>query len=83
VKKEMVEVVEDFNALIEHGKYCREILFKVNQTPEGIRLRIRVGRFGYDKILNEKEANEKVKYLRSIGAIEVKESIPDNWFFVG
>jgi hypothetical protein len=79
----MVEVVEDFNALIEHGKYCREILFKVNQTPEGIRLRIRVGRFGYDKILNEKEANEKVKYLRSIGAIEVKESIPDNWFFVG
>jgi hypothetical protein len=79
----MVEIIDDFNALIEHGKYCREILFKVNQTPEGIRLRVRVGRFGYDKILSEKEANEKVKYLRSIGAIEVKESIPDNWFFVG
>jgi len=79
----MVEIIDDFNALIEHGKYCREILFKVNQTPDGVRLRIRVGRFGYDKILNEKEANEKVKYLRSIGAIEVKESIPDNWFFVG
>jgi hypothetical protein len=79
----MVEIIEDFNALIEHGKYCREILFKVNTTPDGVRLRIRVGRFGYDKILNEKEANEKVKYLKSIGAIEVKESIPDNWFFVG
>ena len=79
----MVEIIDDFNALIEHGKYCREILFKVNQTPEGIRLRVRVGRFGYDKILSEKEANEKIKYLKSIGAIEVKESIPDNWFFVG
>jgi hypothetical protein len=79
----MVEIIENFDALLEHGKYCREILFKVNQTPEGIRLRIRVGRFGFDKILSEKEANEKVKYLKSIGAIEVKESIPDNWFFVG
>jgi hypothetical protein len=79
----MVEIIENFNALIEHGKYCREILFKVNQTPEGIRLRIRVGRFGFDKILDEKEANEKIKYLKTIGAIEVTESIPDNWFFVG
>jgi len=79
----MVEVIDDFNALIEHGKYCREILFKVNNTPDGVRLRIRVGRFGYDKILSQREAEEKVKYLRSIGAIEVKESIPDNWFFVG
>jgi hypothetical protein len=79
----MVEIIEDFNALIEHGKYCREILYKVNQTPEGVRLRVRVGRFGYDKTLSQKEAEEKVKYLRSIGAIEVKESIPDNWFFVG
>jgi hypothetical protein len=79
----LVEVIDDFNALIEHGKYCREILFKVNQTPEGIRLRVRVGRFGYDKTLSQKEAEEKVKYLRSIGAIEVKESIPDSWFFVG
>jgi len=79
----MVEIIEDFNALIEHGKYCREILFKVNQTPEGVRLRVRVGRFGYDKTLSQKEAEEKVKYLKSIGAIEVKESIPDNWFFVG
>jgi hypothetical protein len=79
----MVEIIDDFNALIEHGKYCREILFKVNQTPDGIRLRIRVGRFGYDKTLSQREAEEKVKYLKSIGAIEVKESIPDNWFFVG
>jgi hypothetical protein len=79
----MVEIIDDFNALIEHGKYCREILFKVNQTPDGVRLRIRVGRFGYDKTLSQKEAEEKVKYLRLIGAIEVKESIPDNWFFVG
>jgi len=79
----MVEIIEDFNALIEHGKYCREILFKVNQTPEGIRLRIRVGRFGYDKTLTQREAEEKVKRLKNIGAIEVKESIPDNWFFVG
>jgi hypothetical protein len=79
----MVEIIDDFNALIEHGKYCREILFKVNQTPDGVRLRIRVGRFGYDKTLSQREAEEKVKYLRSIGAIEVKESIPDNWFFVG
>jgi hypothetical protein len=79
----MVEIIENFNALIEHGKYCREILYKVNQTPEGIRLRVRVGRFGYDKILDEKEANEKIKYLKSIGAIEVTESIPDAIFFVG
>jgi hypothetical protein len=42
-----------------------------------------VGRFGYDKTLSQKEAEEKVRYLKSIGAIEVKESIPDNWFFVG
>jgi hypothetical protein len=42
-----------------------------------------VGRFGYDKILDEKEANEKIKYLKSIGAIEVTESIPDAIFFVG
>jgi hypothetical protein len=79
----MVEIIENFDALMEHARYCREILFKVNQTPEGIRLRIRVGRFGYDKILNEKEANEKIKYLKSIGAIEVTESIPDAIFFVG
>jgi len=79
----MVEIIDDFNALIEHGKYCREILFKVNQTPEGVRLRVRVGRFGYDKTLTQREAEEKVKRLKNIGAIEVKESIPDNWFFVG
>jgi hypothetical protein len=79
----MVEIIDDFNALIEHGKYCREILFKVNITPDGVRLRIRVGRFGYDKTLSQKEAEEKVRYLKSIGAIEVKESIPDNLFFVG
>jgi hypothetical protein len=79
----MVEIIENFDALMEHARYCREILFKVNSTPEGIRLRVRVGRFGYDKTLSQKEAEEKVKYLRSIGAIEVKESIPDNLFFVG
>jgi hypothetical protein len=79
----MVEIIENFDALMEHARYCREILYKVNITPDGVRLRIRVGRFGYDKTLSQKEAEEKVRYLKSIGAIEVKESIPDNWFFVG
>ena len=79
----MVDIVEDWNALMEHSRYCREILYKVTATPEGIRLRVRVGRFGYDKILTQKEAEEKIGYLKMIGAIRVSESIPDSVFFVG
>jgi len=79
----MVEIIEDWNALMEHSRYCREVLYKVTTTPEGIRLRVRVGRFGYDKILTPKEAEEKISYLKMIGAIKVAESVPDQLFFVG
>ena len=79
----MVEIIEDWTALMEHARYCREVLYKVTTTPEGVRLRVRVGRFGYDKTLTPKEAEEKIGYLKMIGAIRVTESIPDHLFFIG
>jgi hypothetical protein len=51
--------------------------------PEGVRLRVRVGSFGYDKVLSEKEAKEKEEYLKQIGAVKIVDSVADNLFFVG
>jgi len=79
----MVEIIEDWDALMDHARYCRMIVYKVTVVPEGYRLRVRVGSFGYDKILSEKEFREKEDYLRKIGAVRITESIPDNIFFVG
>ncbi|MCS7367332.1 MAG: hypothetical protein NDF52_05585 [archaeon YNP-WB-062] len=79
----MVEIVDDWNALMEHSRYCKEVLYKVTSTPEGVRLRVRVGKFGYDKVLPKPEAEEKINYLKMIGAVKVSESVPDAFFFVG
>jgi len=78
----MVEVIEDWNALIEHIRYCRTVIYKVDLLPDGVRLRVRAGMFGYDKVLSKKEADEKISYLEKIGAVKIIESIPDSIFFI-
>jgi hypothetical protein len=77
----LVEIVEDWSALVEHARYCRVMLYRVDRTPTGYRLRVRVGSFGWDKELSEKELNEKEAYLRQVGAVKVVESVPDELFF--
>ena len=79
----MVEIIEDWDALMDHARYCHLIVYKVNKLPEGVRLRVRVGSFGYDKVLSESEAKEKESYLRSIGAVKIVDSVNDSLFFVG
>jgi hypothetical protein len=79
----MVEIIEDWDALMDHARYCHLIVYKVNRLPEGVRLRVRVGSFGYDKVLSEKEAAEKEAYLRQIGAVKIVDSVADSLFFVG
>lgn len=78
----MVEIIEDWNALIEHIRYCRTVVYKVDMLPEGVRLRVRAGMFGYDKVLSKKEAEEKISYLKQIGAVRIVGSIPDSIFFI-
>jgi hypothetical protein len=68
---------------MDHARYCHLIVYKVNRLPEGVRLRVRVGSFGFDKVLSEKEAAEKESYLRSIGAVKIVDSVNDSLFFVG
>jgi gamma-glutamyl phosphate reductase len=79
----MVEIIEDWDALMEHARYCHMIVYKINRLPEGVRLRVRVGSFGYDKVLSEKEAKEKEEYLKQIGAVKIVDSVADSIFFVG
>jgi len=77
----LVEVVEDWNALVEHSRYCRNVIYRIDKTASGFRLRVRVGRFGWDKELSAKELEEKEAYLRQVGAVKVVESVPDELFF--
>jgi hypothetical protein len=68
---------------MDHARYCHLVVYKVNRLPEGVRLRVRVGSFGFDKVLSEREAAEKEAYLRSIGAVKIVDSVADSLFFVG
>jgi hypothetical protein len=76
-----VEIIDDWNALMEHARYCRVILYKVDPTPRGYRLRVRVGGFGYDKELSPDEIKDKEEYLKKLGAVRVVDSVPDHLFF--
>lgn len=77
----MVEVVEDWSALMEHVRYCRIVVYKIDPTPNGYRLRVRAGSFGFDKELSPEEAKSKEEYLKKIGAVKIVESVPDHLFF--
>jgi len=82
VKERMVEVLESWEAFVEHVKYCRWVLFKTEEQPgEAVRLRVRAGSFGFDRVLSRKEAEERLSWLRTIGAIKVLASVPDAVFF--
>jgi len=78
----MVEVVEDFESLKDHSAYVRQVLYRVDEAERGrYRIRVRAGRFGYDKILEKDEAEEVLSWLRMVGAIKVIGTVSDDVFF--
>lgn len=78
----MVELVENMSDLQEHARFCRDVLYRVELTSGGYRLRVRAGRFAWDGVVDEKEKDKHVEWLRSIAAIKVIGAISDEVLFI-
>jgi len=80
--KRLVEVIEDLEALKNHANYCRDILYKIEETTKGYRIRIRAGRFGWDGEVSKEKLDDIIAWLRSVSAVKVKGSVSDESFFI-
>jgi hypothetical protein len=77
----MVELLENIEDLKEHVKYCRVVLYRIDEVINGFRLRVRAGGYAWDGTVKKEELEEILEWLKTIDAKKVKGSISDELFF--
>jgi len=78
----MVEVIEDFEALKDYAQYCRLVLYSMEEAGDTTRVRVRVGRLGFDQYLPKPKLKEIEAWLTAHDALKVVDVVDDAFFFV-
>jgi|GEM_PF-2289711 hypothetical protein len=77
-----MELLADLDDLKEHAKYCRYILYKIDEVANGFRVRVKAGSYGFDGIVKKEDFDAILAWLEQIDAKMVKGSVSDDVFFV-
>lgn len=77
----MVDLVDDWEVLKEHSSYCKTVLYRIDDSEKGKRIRIRVGRFAFDNTVDKEELDEILSWLGVVNAVRVVGSVSDDMFF--
>lgn len=75
------DILEDFDNFEQATHYCRNIVYKVDELDEEVRVRIQAGRFGYDQVVTKAKYDEIKKWLWSINAVKVSGTVSKELFF--
>ena len=90
----MVELLEDLEAIKKHAERCREILYMIEPAGSKVeriegateeiplfRVRLRVGKYGWDRVVDHALMNDILRWLRLQGAFQVVGAVSDEFFF--
>ncbi len=77
----MVELLENIDDLKEHAKYCKVVLYRVDEVVNGFRVRVRAGSYAWDGIVRKEELDQILAWLKQENAKRVKGSVSDEIFF--
>ncbi|MEM3383871.1 MAG: hypothetical protein QXD42_06855 [Nitrososphaerales archaeon] len=77
----MVEILDSIDDLREHAKYCKVILYRIDEVVNGYRVRLRAGSYAWDGIVKKEEFDKILAWLKQENAKKVKSSVSDELFF--
>jgi hypothetical protein len=77
-----MELLADLDDIKEHAKYCRYVLYRIDEAKDGFRVRVKAGSYGFDGIVKKEDLDSILLWLEQIDAKMVKGSISDDVFFV-
>jgi len=80
----LVNLVEDWEDVEEQARWCRYGAYQIRETVDGLKVRVKVGQFGYRKTFQNKEDQQLTRILefcKHEDFIKVLMAVPDDFFF--